>query len=73
MTTFLLVVGYTSIAQEVVTGGPNPPPPPPTPGSIPGLPGLVVPIDENLIILLILGVITGIVYLLRNRYRLSKS
>lgn len=71
MTTLLHVVGYASIAQEVVTGGPTPPPPPPAGERIPGLPGLVVPIDENLMILLVLGVITGIVYLLRNR--LSKA
>ncbi|GGG37795.1 hypothetical protein GCM10011344_43290 [Dokdonia pacifica] len=66
MTVFLLAVGYTSLAQEVVTGGPTPPPPPDG-GRIPALPGLVVPIDENILILLVLGVITGIIYFIKKR------
>ena len=65
MTTLLLVVGYTSMAQEGLTGGPTPPPPPPP--SIPSLPGLVVPIDENIVLLLILGMVTGVIYYVRNR------
>lgn len=67
MTVLLLAVGYTSLAQEVVTGGPTPPPPPPAGERIPSLPGLAVPIDENIMMLLLLGAITGIVYFLRNR------
>ncbi len=69
MTTFLLVVTYTSIAQEVVTGGgPMPPPPPPAGERIPSLPGLAVPIDENIVILAVLGLLVGVVYFLKNRF-----
>ena len=72
MTTFLLVVTYASIAQEVVTGGGPMPPPPPAPGGdrmgIPSLPGLAVPIDENIMILVALGLLIGVVYFFKNRF-----
>ena len=71
MTTSLLVVGYASIAQEVVTGGGPMPPPPPAPGErmgIPSLPGLAVPIDENIMILVALGLLVGVVYFFKNRF-----
>ncbi|WP_299210881.1 hypothetical protein [uncultured Dokdonia sp.] len=68
-TAVLLVVTYASTAQEAVTGGPMPPPPP-APGrmGIPSLPGLAVPIDENILVLLVLGLLAGIVYFVRNRF-----
>ncbi len=64
MTTIMFVVGYASMAQEVVTGGPSPPPPP---SAIPSLPGLVVPIDENIVILLIAGLLAGVIYFYKRR------
>jgi hypothetical protein len=69
MTTLLLVVTYASIAQEVVKGGPMPPPPP-MPGGrmIPSLPGLAVPIDENIMILVTLGLLVGVGYFFKNRF-----
>jgi hypothetical protein len=69
MTTLLLVVTYASIAQEVVTDrGPMPPPPPEGGRMPPSLPGLVVPIDENIMILAALGLLVGVVYFLKNRF-----
>jgi len=53
----LLIVGYTSMAQDAVGGSS-----PPTPPSESSLPGLVVPIDENIAILLVAGLLAGIVY-----------
>ncbi|MEP0262515.1 hypothetical protein [Dokdonia sp.] len=68
LTLILLVVGTTSFAQEVVTGGPMPPPPPAPGGErIPSLPGLAVPLDENIMMLLTAGLLVGIVYFYKNR------
>lgn len=68
LTLILLVVGVSTFAQEVVTGGPTPPPPPAPGGErIPSLPGLVVPIDENIVILLVAGLLAGVVYFYKNR------
>ena len=68
LTLILLVVGATSFAQEVVTGG-STPPPPPAPGGerIPSLPGLAVPVDENIMLLLVAGLFVGVVYFYKNR------
>lgn len=68
MTSILCLIGYVSLAQDVVTGGPSPPPPPAPGGErIPSLPGLVVPIDENIVILLVAGLLAGVVYFYKNR------
>lgn len=71
MTTSFMIVSLGSLAQYAGTGDPPPPPNPDGRAGIPSLPGLVVPIDENILILLVLGLLVGIAYLFRNRF--SKS
>lgn len=69
MTAFILFVSLASVAQEAGTGGPTPPPP--NPGGrmgIPSLPGLAIPIDENIQVLLVLGLIVGVAYFFKNRF-----
>lgn len=58
----LMVVGTPAYAQE---------PPVPQRSPVP-LPGLVVPIDENIIVLVALGVIYGI-FITRRRKKFSKN
>ncbi len=68
MTTFILFVSLASLAQEAGKGGPTPPPPNPGGRMIPSLPGLAIPIDENIQVLLVLGLIVGVVYFFKNRF-----
>jgi len=70
LTMSFMISSLACFAQATGTGGP--PPPPPTGDRMPpSLPGLIVPIDENIKILLIMGLIVGILYFFKNR--LSKA
>lgn len=69
MTALFMVVSLASLAQEAGKGGPTPPSPPPPGGRMPpSLPGLAVPIDENIQVLLFLGLLVGIAYFFRSRF-----
>ena len=68
MTMSFMIVSLASLAQSAGKDGPTPPPPSPEGRMPPCLPGLVVPIDENIQVLLVLGLIVGIAYFFKNRF-----
>ncbi len=67
VTMALLFTGLSVYGQEIIDGGGTPPPPPPPAG--PPLPGLVVPIDENIIVLVLSGFVIGVYYYIKNRVK----